>query len=66
MGLERPSGPEAFVAREAAMEADGDIASANAPARYRDGHVRSVQCWRQKTIIPRRRPGERIKGGITF
>ena len=63
---ERSNGADASVAQEAAMEADDDIASADAPARHGDGHLRSVQCWRQKKILPRRRPDTRIKGGNTF
>ena len=64
--LERSYGPDASVARESLMEADDDIAPANVPACHGDGHVRSVQRWRQKKVLPRRRPDKRIKGGNTF
>ena len=64
--LERSYGLDASVAREAVMEAYDDIAPANVPARHGDEHLRSVHCWRQKTIRPRRKPSERLKGGKAF
>ena len=61
--LERSNRADPFVAQQAAMEADDDIASADVSARHGDGHLRSVQCWRQKKILPRRRLDKRMKGG---
>ena len=62
----RLSGRDDSADREAAVEAGDDIALANASARHGQEHLRPVQCWQQKKILPRRRPGDRIKGGNVF
>ena len=52
--------------QEVAMVTDGDIAPVNVSTCHGNGHLRTVQCWREKTILPHRRPGMRIKGGNVF
>ena len=65
--LERSHSPDTAGDQEAAVVAnDDDVAPANVPLQRGDGQLRSVECWRSKKILPRRRPGTCVTGGKTI
>ena len=64
--LEQAHSSDAAGAQEAAIVGDDNSAPANMSTGHRGGQARYVQCWRPKTILPRRKPGACMKGGKTF
>ena len=61
--LERSHDPDANEGQGAEIVADNGLAAASVPIPRGDGQQRSVQCARQRKIVPRRRPGTCVKGG---